>query len=123
MNAFSPCSPCSLGRTYTSELIKSNNTTPTKYMCTASLPEQCARAGKILHLLPNDTDAAVIRSVQLQHHAVEGGAIDLACHRQDGGRLARPRGPVEQQVRQLVCFHQPLDCAPPEENVGIVQAS
>lgn len=45
------------------------------------------------------------------HMPVEGGAVDLARHRQDGGRLAGAWRPVKQQVRQLVLAHQPLDCA------------
>ena len=42
------------------------------------------------------------------------GGVEEWADRQDGGRLAGARRPVEQQVRQLVLGNKALDCIHPQ---------
>lgn len=100
--------------------------------------EQLLRAGKLLDLLANHVNAAVVRGVELkqgsrtrvnapicahlpqtdfrfkhthlEHHGREIVAIHLPCARKNGGGFAGSRRAVEQQVRQLVGLDQPIHC-------------
>ena len=51
------------------------------------------------------------RRVELQRHVAHRAAIHLPCYCKDCRRLAGARGPVKQQVRQLVLIQQLLDCS------------
>lgn len=59
--------------------------------------------GKRLDLLPHNVDATVIRRVQLKHHLAHVSLpINLPREREDGRRLARAGGAVEQEMREAL---------------------
>jgi hypothetical protein len=76
----------------------------------ARSPEDGLGGGKVLDLLPDHVNASVIRGIELEHHVLSGGAIDLACNGQHCGCLASSRRPVQQEVRQAVLLGKALDC-------------
>ena len=49
-------------------------------------------------------------NTHLEGHALELVTVELSGTGQDGGCLARPRGPVEEQMRQLVLMDECADC-------------
>ena len=95
-----------------------------------ALGEQLHCAGEVLDLVPHHADATIIRSVQLgdttpreshQHrdypkrqylkcHALPLLAVQPLGASDDGGSLPGSRGSVQQQVWQLICVNEAVDC-------------
>ena len=72
--------------------------------------EDPPRARKLLDLLPHDSDSPVIGRVQLKRHVpIRLFTVQLLRHGKNGGRFARARGAVQQQVRQAVRRRQLTD--------------